>query len=184
MVLVAVGAAVLVNGYLTQRYAAQVEAFNDLSTLGQFLAEYATSHDDRLPASWQALVSEGYVASHPKAPAQLVPPGNAIFHPERLRWVPNARLTDYVLSDWGVLDKETSQAARIIWLADVDPSLSHERFCNELLLKVWIAEKSKSGASGSASRSTATRPVGPDRKTEAHGAAGLSGRGRPSGPEH
>lgn len=143
---------ILLNGYLTQRYARRVIARMDLLALAMFAGAYAAEHDDSLPQSWEQLVAEGYVQPDPKATARFKGyVENPIEHPSRLRWIPGAKLSAYVVDGGGVLDRATSQPARLIWLEGVSPADSDEVHRNVYLLETWREWKERQ-ASGSTTR--------------------------------
>ncbi len=154
---------VAVNGYLTQRYSATVQAFSDLSALAQFLGEFAAMHDDTLPESWDSLVADGYVVKDKKAAARLVIPiedqasnsserGNPIYRPAQLRWLPHVRLTSYALSDGVVLESSTLRPARLLWIENLSPKVSNEQLCNALLIQSWQSARESVGRTGSGVR--------------------------------
>ncbi|MBN1492149.1 MAG: hypothetical protein JXA69_19715 [Phycisphaerae bacterium] len=143
---------ILLNGYLTQRHARRVIARMDLMALAYFAGPYAAEHDDSLPQSWEQLVAEGYVQPDPKAAARFKSYArNPIEHPSRLRWIPGAKLSAYVVNGGRVLDRATSQPARLIWLDGVSPAECDEVGHNVSLLKTWRKWKERQ-ASGSTTR--------------------------------
>lgn len=138
-VVLTVGAVlVLLNGYLTHRYAHCVVATEDLRASAYCLGPYAAEHGDVLPQSWEQLVAEGHVQPDPKAAARFR--GyieNSIERPDRLRWIPGAKLSAYVVDGERVVDRATSQPARLIWLDGVTPADCGEFRMNVYLLDSW-----------------------------------------------
>lgn len=132
-------AGLFLNGYLTQRYGREHKALVDFVCLAQFLGTYAADHGDTLPESWASLVADGFVSDDGELGAQYLRyyEGNRVYNPDWLRWIPQANLTEYIVTDDAVINKATSQPARIIWLEGQDPSSYNELRYTRMMFDIW-----------------------------------------------
>lgn len=136
------------NRHYTRRVTYEHEAVFDFVNLSSFLGSYAAHHDDTLPRSWADLVQEGFIADHPKFAAQYMRyfEGNAVYSPERLRWIPSARLGDYAQTEDGPVSRTTGQRVRLVWLEGVAPDVYQENVYHNLILKVWAEQEREAAA--------------------------------------
>lgn len=114
-------------------------AHSDMLTTVHFLVWYAEDHGGILPVSIDSLRSQGLVGPHPKGSAQFLKytAGTAIHDVDRIRWVAGADLRDYQVVQDRLVNRRTSEPARLVWLDGVDSSEYNVLFFNAYLLESW-----------------------------------------------
>lgn len=151
VVVVAIPVAVMINGALTSRYQRRLLPHLDMLTTVHFLAWYAQDHDGILPVSIDSLRSQGLVGPHPKGSAQFLKytAGTAIHDVDRIRWVAEADLRDYQVVQDRLVNRRTSEPARLVWLDGVDSSEYNVLFFNAFLLESWKGDDPDLGTDSS-----------------------------------
>jgi len=91
-------AAIIINGQIVHRYAANYVVRLDMHALTQALGDYANAHNGRLPSSWEDLERADLLVLGEKAAKSTSRPqsANVLRSPDRCHWKSGALVYDYI----------------------------------------------------------------------------------------